>query len=177
MSDLPNATGAGVTEQIGIETVEVSALDLKDLGMLERQALKSYKDHCVSSFVEMAGKYMAGDEARVAIREKIDQIAFMDVDAVPEKEVDHIGRGPGGAAVVTKIKVPYAAWWMQATFEGRLHMVWLSLRKNRPTMTLDECARMVTLSGGEKKLESLVKTVDEVSSPAILGSSPAPPQK
>ncbi len=170
MSDLPGTLASTVTEEVAGQTLEMAPLDLKDLGSLERQALKFYKDNSVQSFVEMAGKYLPEADRGKAIRETIDKIAFMDIDSLPEKEQE-VAESDGKGGVRMKVqKIPWAAWWMQRTFDGMLHFVWLSAKKKRPNLTFDDCAKLITIGGGQPKLGELVKTVDEISQPAILGN-------
>ena len=170
MSDLPQAAASGVTQEVAGETWEIQPLDLKDLGALERQALKAYKDHSIESWVEMAAKYLPEAERFAAIRKKIDEVAFLDVDVLPEKDGMTAEVQPDGTVKQVPQRLPYAAWWMTKTFEGMLHFVWYSAKKGRPGLTLDECAKKVTLGGGQKVLSQLVGTVEEVSRPTLVGN-------
>lgn len=170
MSDIPGTLASSVTETIGGDTVEMSPLDLKDLGTLERQALKYYKENTVQSFVEMAKLYLPEETRAAAIRETIDKIAFMDIDSLPEKEHEVAEPDGNGGVSIRKQKIPWAAWWMQRTFDGMLHFVWLSARKKRPGLSYDECAKLITIGGGQERLGELAKTVDDISQPAILGN-------
>ena len=170
MSDLAQAAGSGVTQQVGQETWELLPLDLKDLGALERQALKSYKDQTVESYVEMYRKYLPPKELVAEIKKVIDKYAVMDVDALPEKDTLIPEKQTDGSVKETQTKLPYAAWWMTKTFDGMLHFVWYSARKAKPGMTLDECAAKTTIGGGQGMLNKRVDVVEETARPTLGGN-------
>lgn len=175
MSDLADAAGSGVTEEIGGKTFQMGVIDLKDLGQLERQALQSFRREYIKTYRDNV-ELLPEESRDQAVAEAFERAAMLDVESLPMRQSESQVYDSDGnpkkdrkGRLITRLqKVPYAAWWIGSTFDGMLHMVWLSMKKEKPDMTLDDAAKLITSDGGESRLAELAATVDEISAPNLV---------
>lgn len=176
MSDLANAVASPVVEEIGGKSFEFRPLSLKDWGAIERQAKQQYRRELIELYsknLDLMPEHMRDE----AIQKAFDRAEAIDVDDLPEKsismpEIDPKTRKPvrkDGKFVLTTKKVPYAIWWGSESFEGKMFAIWLSMRRARPDMTLDDVDQLLSSESGEamQTLERLAGVVGNISQPSV----------
>ncbi len=164
MSELPQVTAAPATVDIGGQAFELSPLGLRDFGQLERQALADYKRAFIKVRADNIDLLPGEVDADKFIREAFAEA--QKIDSLPDKEVEVAGE---------KQKAPYAIWWSDNTFDGRLYVAWLSMRKSKPDMTLDDVDELF-MAAGMDALQNAAAMVGELSNASLAGKSNGSPK-
>lgn len=133
------------TMKAGEKTYEFEALSLKDWVQAEHEALRQYKKGLIETYADNL------DSLPEAIRESQLTAAFekastMTLDDMPKKELDIPAMDPAtrkplmrrGKPVTIKQQVPYQAWWMSNTPSGQIYTIWLSMKKCKADVTLED---------------------------------------
>jgi hypothetical protein len=161
--DLAAATAAPRRITLGDKQYTFSRLTLRDWGELEQAAMESYRREFLTIRLANADLMAPGDVVQYR-QSVIEQALLLTSDDMPHKRLQTTGKD-----------VEYAVWWFHDTLQGRLHAIWLSMRKNHPDLTLEQLdnALMDEFVRAGLSSESLASMVGEMSVPSV-GNSPAP---
>lgn len=180
--DLAAATAAPRVLTLGDKQYTFSRLTLRDWGELEAAALESYRRDYLRTRIANADLLSDGDQAAYKARVLQEALALTK-DDLPKKTarimaMDEAGKPlrdeQGELRFVTRL-VEYQIWWFHECVDGRLHAIWLSLRKHHPDLTLEQLDAAIIdefLKAGVSA-DNLADLVGEISGPSV-GNSQAP---
>lgn len=77
--------------------------------------------------------------------------------------------------VIQEQEMPYEAWWLNNTAQGKLFAIWLSLRKEQPEMTSNDVDALFADAQGQlmdSLLDDIAESVGGLSEPTV-GNGPS----
>ncbi len=156
--------------QVGGKTFEVKPLTLRDLAELEQKVLRDYKDEYIATAARNI-HLLPEDQQQPFLLQAMREAQRLDIADMPAKYADVPQFHPDGKPVVEdgrvvtkREEVPIAQWWAANTIDGQLHAVWLSMRRAKPGMTLEDTDELFDT---DEALSSVAGVVQEVSEPVL----------
>ena len=159
MSDAPLVGGSPTMLTFGDKDYELHPLYLKDWGQLERLALQAYKRDLLDTYTENMHR-VPDEDKQATLATAFEKAAGVGLDSMAPKKLED------GS------EMEYAIWWASATFDGRLSMIWLSMRRSQPDLTIEQVSEIVGKAGMDQ-MKQAADTVGDLSIPQV-GNSESP---
>ncbi len=159
MSDAPLVGASPTMLEFGGNQYELHPLTLRDWGELERLALQACKRNLIESYTKNIGD-LDDAQKQTAIDNAFREATKIDLDSMPSKKLKD------------GTDVDYPIWWASATFDGLLSTVWLSVRRGRSDLTIDQMNEIT----GQWSLGEAQQAADAVGDLSIpqVGNSESP---
>lgn len=182
--DLATTLAAPKALTVDGQTYRFSRLTLRDFGELEQAALDAYRREYLQTRLGNAD-LIAGDMPFEQYRAKVIEEALrLRLDNLPpvgtempvfDEDMQPIFDDDGNPRMRRQL-VEYPIYWFTQTTSGRLHAVYLSLKKEHPEITIDKVDRlMMEFAGKGYSAEMIANMIGEISSPS--GNSSQPPEQ
>lgn len=168
MSDAPYVAASPAMVTFSGKEYTIHPLCLKDWGALENMAIAAYKRELIET-VTANLDVLPEDYRDKALADVLAKASEVNPENMPKRMSTVIGEGD------KKIEVDYSMWWMQGTFEGRLTILWLSMRQGQgqEDLTRDDISRVAGPSGLTVVLEAITAAIEL--STTKVGNSEGPP--
>lgn len=161
------------------ETVTISTLTVQDFATAREQALQEFKRDRIKTWTNNLDLMPESDRSQW-MRDAFERAESLTYDDLPKREmlVPQYGRDGklqrrDGKPVMKLQRVEYALWWMSETFNGKLFMTWLAIKKTpgQEQFTLDDADAL--FMDALNDLESVAQTVGDISKVQLAGKSEA----
>lgn len=169
------------------KTIALSQLRIKDYVSAREQALKEYKQRYLATISDNL-QLLPEETRHQTLIDEMQRMAKLGFDDLPAKTI-RIPRQKDGKTLYDENKRPlmlelpveYSLWWMSDTPEGKLHMIWLSMRavEGQERTTMEEVESLFTFADDDgqrdEMIEELAQVVGSISETRLAKNGEAPP--